>query len=166
MTRRSRLTMRRRYWPRCASGKTGSDDIFTPRPLGRSGRPALAHRLHHPADSAAADGGQRRQGIGPRHPPPPHPRPPTASTPPNAAHTPHPPDIPDEPLQPITAVQASSGEVASLSAPADLWDRIRRGFAMPDLQHALVQEREQWYAARPDYMQRMTERSSKYLFHI
>ncbi|MCW5286735.1 LysM peptidoglycan-binding domain-containing protein [Verminephrobacter eiseniae] len=90
----------------------------------------------------------------------------TAANPPNTAHTAHTPDIPDEPLQPITAVQASSGEVASLSAPADLWDRIRRGFAMPDLQHALVQEREQWYAARPDYMQRMTERSSKYLFHI
>ncbi|RZJ08624.1 MAG: LysM peptidoglycan-binding domain-containing protein, partial [Acidovorax sp.] len=46
------------------------------------------------------------------------------------------------------------------------WDRIRRGFAMPDLQHELVQDREQWYASRPDYMQRMTERSSKYLFHI
>ena len=57
-------------------------------------------------------------------------------------------------------------EVASLSTPADLWDRIRRGFAMPDLQHELVQDREQWYASRPDYMQRMTERSSKYLFHI
>ncbi|MCB1973294.1 MAG: transglycosylase SLT domain-containing protein, partial [Burkholderiaceae bacterium] len=48
----------------------------------------------------------------------------------------------------------------------DLWDRIRRGFAMPDLQHELVQDREQWYATRPEYMQRMTERSRKYLFHI
>ena len=37
---------------------------------------------------------------------------------------------------------------------------------MPDLQHELVRDREQWYASRPDYMQRMTERSSKYLFHI
>jgi membrane-bound lytic murein transglycosylase D len=53
-----------------------------------------------------------------------------------------------------------------LFTPSDLWDRIRRGFAMPDLQHELVQDREQWYANRPDYMQRMTERSRKYLFHI
>lgn len=73
---------------------------------------------------------------------------------------------PEAPLKPIVAVEAASGEVASLSAPLDLWDRIRRGFAMPDLQHPLVQEREQWYATRPDYMQRMTERSRKYLFHI
>jgi membrane-bound lytic murein transglycosylase D len=37
---------------------------------------------------------------------------------------------------------------------------------MPDLQNELVTDREQWYASRPDYIQRMTERSSKYLFHI
>lgn len=82
------------------------------------------------------------------------------------ARAPHQPEIPGGPLRPITAAHASSREVASLSTPADLWDRIRRGFAMPDLQHELVQDREQWYASRPDYMQRMTERSSKYLFHI
>ena len=70
------------------------------------------------------------------------------------------------PLQPITAAQASGGQVAALVAPADLWDRIRRGFAMPDLEHDLVQEREQWYSTRPDYILRMTQRSSKYLFHI
>ncbi len=78
----------------------------------------------------------------------------------------HKPIIPNGPLKPIMATQAGGGGVASLSAPADLWDRIRRGFAMPDLQHELVQDREQWYATRPEYMQRMTERSSKYLFHI
>ena len=78
----------------------------------------------------------------------------------------HTPIIPKGPLRPITAANASSQGVASLSTPADLWERIRRGFAMPDLQHELVQDREQWYASRPDYMQRMTERSSKYLFHI
>ncbi|GAA6118026.1 transglycosylase SLT domain-containing protein [Acidovorax sp. FG27] len=74
--------------------------------------------------------------------------------------------LPSGPLRPITAAKAGSGEVASLYAPSDLWDRIRRGFAMPDLQGDLVTDREQWYATRPDYMQRMTERSSKYLFHI
>ena len=78
----------------------------------------------------------------------------------------HTADIPQGALRPITAARASSGQVASLSPPADLWERIRRGFAMPDLEQDLVQDREQWYATRPDYIQRMTERSSKYLFHI
>ncbi|MCT9809108.1 transglycosylase SLT domain-containing protein [Acidovorax sp. Be4] len=78
----------------------------------------------------------------------------------------HTPDYPSGSLSPIKRAQAHSPGVASLSAPADLWERIRRGFAMPDLEHELVQDREEWYSSRPDYILRMTERSSKYLFHI
>ena len=52
------------------------------------------------------------------------------------------------------------------SARTDLWARVRAGFAMPDLNSELVRNREQWYAARPDYVQRMTERGGRYLFHI
>jgi len=48
----------------------------------------------------------------------------------------------------------------------DLWVRVRRGFMMPDLDGPLVLDREQWYASRPDYVARMTERSSRYLFYI
>ncbi len=82
-------------------------------------------------------------------------------------NAPYTPQLARGPLQPITAATAGgNGSVASLTAPADLWDRIRRGFAMPDLQDDLVQEREQWYSTRPDYILRMTQRSSKYLFHI
>ena len=53
-----------------------------------------------------------------------------------------------------------------MAPPADLWDRIRRGYAMPNLDNDLVRDREQWYTTRPDYIFRMTERSKKYLFHI
>ncbi len=76
------------------------------------------------------------------------------------------PQLPSGPLQAITPGQAGSHQIASTEPPKELWDRIRRGFAMPDLQNELVTDREQWYASRPDYIQRMTERSSKYLFHI
>lgn len=69
-------------------------------------------------------------------------------------------------LQPITPVEIGSSGVASLTPPADLWDRIRKGFAMPDLQDDLVEDRLHWYSTRPDYILRMTQRSSKYLFHI
>ncbi len=101
-------------------------------------------------------------------PAPDTPSPATASTdaPAAPAARPHTPVIPAGPLQPITAAHANGQQVMPLFTPSDLWDRIRRGFAMPDLQHPLVQDREQWYATRPDYMQRMTERSRKYLFHI
>ena len=69
-------------------------------------------------------------------------------------------------LSEIAAQQAGSQSVTPIAAPVDLWDRIRRGFSMPDLQNDLVRDREQWYTSRPDYIFRMTERSKKYLFHI
>lgn len=76
------------------------------------------------------------------------------------------PIVPGGELQPITAVQAASLGVMRLAAPADLWERIRRDFLMPNLESDLVRDREQWYSTRPDYIFRMTERSRKYLFHI
>lgn len=74
--------------------------------------------------------------------------------------------IPVGPLQNITPKHISGFRILSTEPPKELWDRIRRGFAMPDLQSDLVTDREQWYSNRPDYIGRMTERSSKYLFHI
>ena len=77
-----------------------------------------------------------------------------------------PPIFPTGPLTPLAANNANPHVVATLTPPADLWERIRRGYAMPDLSNDLVSDRERWYASRPDYIERMTERSSKYLFHI
>ncbi|MBG9387168.1 transglycosylase SLT domain-containing protein [Caenimonas aquaedulcis] len=90
------------------------------------------------------------------------------STPASAAvaNAPAPAFIPGGPLQPITPADAASRGVAQLQPPADLWERIRRGFAMPNLESDLVRQQEQFYSTRPEYMQRMTERSKKYLFHI
>ena len=70
------------------------------------------------------------------------------------------------PLRAITPGKLSSHQISSTEPPKELWERIRRGFAMPDLKNELVTDREQWYTSRPDYILRMTERSSKYLFHI
>jgi len=49
---------------------------------------------------------------------------------------------------------------------ADLWQRVRRGFVMEELNSPLVLQQEQWYATRPDYIQRFVDRGSKYLHHI
>jgi membrane-bound lytic murein transglycosylase D len=69
-------------------------------------------------------------------------------------------------LSPIETMPLHSANITEVDVPVDLWERIRRGFAMPDLQVDQVQGRERWYADRPDYIQRMTARSSKYLYHI
>jgi membrane-bound lytic murein transglycosylase D len=60
-------------------------------------------------------------------------------------------------------------ELLDLGAPGtqtDLWARVRQGTAIPDLQNERVEKWQQWYASRPDYVQRMTERGGRYLFHI
>ena len=48
----------------------------------------------------------------------------------------------------------------------DLWQRIRQGFAVPDLDNALVRRKTREYAANSEYLQRMLERSRIYLYHI
>jgi membrane-bound lytic murein transglycosylase D len=69
--------------------------------------------------------------------------------------------VPVDPLRPEVRL-----DLNDRAAQNDLWARVRQGFTMPDLDSDLVRNREQWYATRPDYVQRMTERGSRYMFHI
>ncbi len=78
----------------------------------------------------------------------------------------HEPVYPAGNLSPLHAHEPASRSVAQQTVPSDLWERIRKGFAMPDLESNLVPGREQWYAARPEDLENMAERSRKYLFHI
>jgi membrane-bound lytic murein transglycosylase D len=48
----------------------------------------------------------------------------------------------------------------------DVWNRIRSGYGIPDINNSLVQKHASWYADRPDYIARTTARASQYLFHI
>lgn len=67
-------------------------------------------------------------------------------------------DVPDRPpvVKPVDLI----------GIPDDIFQRIRQGFAMPDLHDELVLHHQQWYMNRPDYMRRMVDRSSRYLYHI
>ena len=69
--------------------------------------------------------------------------------------------VPVDPLRPDVHL-----DLDDRTAREDLWVRVRQGFAMPDLTGDLVHEREQWYLDRPEYVQRMTQRGSRYLFYI
>lgn len=76
---------------------------------------------------------------------------------------------PDESLlQPSSF--STNPDPASSTSPVhlhnDLWQRIRNGYALQNLDSPLVENHEQWYANRPDYMRRMTERARRYLHFI
>ncbi len=85
----------------------------------------------------------------------------TAPPAPRAAPQPHAGE-----MSTVAMTELRSIPVAPLDAPADIWDRVRRGFAMPDLDGELVSRHEEWYATRPDYIERMVGRSRMYIFHI
>lgn len=80
------------------------------------------------------------------------------------------------PPQPVAPGPATAQPLPSAQPPAapkeakipanNLWQRIRDGFRMADLDNPLVREWETWYSSRPDYVARMVERSSRVLFHV
>ena len=101
--------------------------------------------------------------------PPPVPRPPMA-----AAAEPVPPPVvvappaaePQAPPPPASPVARSRLEEMREDERVDLWQRVREGYEIADLNNELVRRWEQYYATRPDYMQRITTRGGRYLFHI
>ena len=50
--------------------------------------------------------------------------------------------------------------------PVDIWDRIRRGYAIPNLDHPLVDHWTNYYASHPQSVYRMSERAKRYLYFI
>ena len=64
----------------------------------------------------------------------------------------------------LPADDASS--VEELGVPSDVWERIRRGYAMPVLQSKLVDRWVDFYTKDPAYLRRMSERAGQYLYHI
>jgi len=74
----------------------------------------------------------------------------------------HPPVLP-------AAAPAGAGDPAIerlLTRPADLWERLRQGFALPELDRKLVARHEAWYAARPELLQAIFGRGRRYLHYI
>ncbi|MDP3538999.1 MAG: transglycosylase SLT domain-containing protein [Azonexus sp.] len=52
------------------------------------------------------------------------------------------------------------------ATPDNLWDRLRNGFGMTDLNDDLVLHYQQYYQNRPDALRRMVERSRPFIHHI
>ena len=106
--------------------------------------------------------------------------------PPEAAEIPAPapapkaeaPALPEARLLDATRLPPFEGEQREIGAPrsvamldrtqppADLWQRLRNGFAMQDIESPQVAERTAWYVANQDYLKRVFDRSRLYLFHI
>jgi len=73
------------------------------------------------------------------------------------------------PLSAAPLSAAALGGMASADGVADtnnIWDRIRTGYAIPDVNDQLVAKHIEWYSSRPDYIARTTARASRYIYHV
>ena len=75
----------------------------------------------------------------------PEPKPAPSAPPAQPVEPPAPPPVAIDPLRPEVRV-----DLDDRTARTDLWMRVRRGFAVTNLDTGQVREREQWYATRPD----------------
>jgi membrane-bound lytic murein transglycosylase D len=59
-------------------------------------------------------------------------------------------------------------ETTAETTPSDVWKRIRNGFRVDEdaSKNPLVAVHESWFAARPENVRRLAERSRPYLYHI
>ncbi|MBF0219601.1 MAG: LysM peptidoglycan-binding domain-containing protein [Gammaproteobacteria bacterium] len=62
--------------------------------------------------------------------------------------------------------QSSPTDTGICIPPFDLWDRIRAGFAMKPVFNQPIADKIHFYSQRPDYVQRVVERATPYLFYI
>ncbi|HUN75000.1 MAG TPA: LysM peptidoglycan-binding domain-containing protein [Steroidobacteraceae bacterium] len=67
-----------------------------------------------------------------------------------------------------SAEQGELPQVAGINPDdyADLFDRMRAGFKLGDVDRPAVQQQLQWFVDNPDYVQRSFRRSELYLYHI
>jgi membrane-bound lytic murein transglycosylase D len=70
------------------------------------------------------------------------------------------------PVAPSPTPADDAAALAELAARSDLWQRVRQGMALADLDDERVRKWEAFYAARPGYVDRMMARGGRYLFHV
>ena len=100
----------------------------------------------------------------------PAPPPPPVAVKPQVEKKPEPERKPEPPTAAVQAEKPKASPAPAVTAvkpeAGDLWLRIRAGFAIDDLKGPLVRQKTKQYAARPEYLQRILERSKLYLYHI
>ena len=58
------------------------------------------------------------------------------------------------------------GGTTTATAAGDLFERIRSGFVLEDVDHATVEREVRWFASHPTYLDRTFKRGERYLYHI
>jgi membrane-bound lytic murein transglycosylase D len=77
------------------------------------------------------------------------------------------PELTPATLMPATTVDDFDQPAAdTVPDEGDVWERIRQGFAIQELNNPLVAKHSLGYGRRPEGVQRIAQRASRYLFHV
>jgi len=89
-----------------------------------------------------------------------------SSLPPSPPYTPGPRPADTGTAAPQPLPDFRSGAQLPSGQYEDMLDRIRAGFALPQVQHYAVDREVEWYRSRPDFLDRTFRRGERYLYHI
>jgi len=71
------------------------------------------------------------------------------------------------PVMPVLGINDEDFPIEPIAAgDGDLWERIRKGFSIPEMSTPLVSNHTATYAARPEAFERLGKRASRYLFYV
>jgi membrane-bound lytic murein transglycosylase D len=87
------------------------------------------------------------------------------------------PTTPDGSVAPPDAAAAAAGATPSLTMPRewqhhngedydDLFDRMRAGFALDEVQEPAIDQQLAWFEHNPDYLERVFQRGQRYMYHV
>lgn len=70
-----------------------------------------------------------------------------------------------EDLLQATDMTMVEGDALTVQRYGNLWDRVRKGYRMSEVNNARVEAQKSWFYSRQDYINRLTARTSRYLHH-
>jgi membrane-bound lytic murein transglycosylase D len=71
------------------------------------------------------------------------------------------------PVMPVMGINDEDFPIEPIAAgDGDLWERIRKGFSIPEMSTSLAANHTAAYAARPEAFERLGRRASRYLFYV
>lgn len=70
-----------------------------------------------------------------------------------------------EDLLQATDMTMVEGDALTVRRYGDLWNRVRRGYRMNEINNGRIEVQKSWFRSRQDYINRLTARTSRYLHH-
>ena len=83
-----------------------------------------------------------------------------AATPPRCSPESEPED------QCLTTIDAAAPFLPPVATYPDIWERIRAGYAIAQVDNDRIQRKVNWYTSHPRHLQRVTERAQRYIYHV